>query len=378
MPRVLITAAEVSGERHAAKLVRAMQSLRDGIEFHGLGGEAMREAGVHLLADTVSNARMGLGALLRAREVWRLLRKTSAQYRAHRPDLHICVDSWTMNSHFARLAKRFGVPVLYYVAPQTWASREGRVRAMRRVIDRLACILPFEQDYFRSRGIHATFVGHPLFDDLPRERLPLQGGRFPDAPPVIALPAGSRRSVARANFPRQLAVARRIRAVFPDARFLVPTTANTDAVVRETIGSLDWIEPRRDAFDEVARRADLAITVSGTAAVQLAAWGVPMIVVYAGSRLLWHGLGRWMIRTRTFSLVNLLSADPSRRTVPEFVPWYGSVAPVAECAIDLLRSPQKRSEQRRGLAEMIARIEGVGASERAARLAIDMLDRRGT
>lgn len=373
MPRVFITAAEISGERHAAKLVRALRILRPDVELEGLGGPSMHQAGVHLLADTVGNARMGLGALLRAGEIWRLLRRTRAHYQCRKPDLHICVDSWTMNRHFAALAKRFGVPVLYYVAPQTWASREGRVRAMRRGIDRLACILPFEQDYFRSHGVNATFVGHPLFDELPADRSPAQGPRFPDVPPVIALPAGSRRSVAKANFPRQLAVAGRIRGAFPGARFLVPTTANTDAVVREGIGGIDWIEPRRDAFDEVARQADLAITVSGTAAVHLAAWGVPMIVVYAGSRLLWHAIGRWMIRTRTFSLVNLLSADPSRKIVPEFVPWFGSVGPVAECAIDLLRHPEKRDAQKRALAEMVSRIEGVGASERAARLALELM-----
>jgi lipid-A-disaccharide synthase len=374
MPRVFVTAAEISGERHAAKLVRALRALRPEIEFDGLGGPAMRDAGVNLLADTVGNARMGLGAFLRAREVWALLHQTRARYRSHKPDLHICVDSWTMNSHFAKLAKRFDVPVLYYIAPQTWASREGRVRKMRRVIDRLACILPFEQDYFRSHGVNATFVGHPLFDDLPRDRAPAPGPRFPDVPPVIALPAGSRRSVARANFPRQLAVARLIRDAFPGARFFVPTTANTDAVVREAIGSLDWVEARRDAFDDIARRADLAITVSGTAAVHLAAWNVPMIVVYAGSRVLWHALGRWMIRTRTFSLVNLLSADPSRKIVPEFVPWFGPVTPVAECAIELLRDSAKRSAQKRALAEMISRVDGAGASDRAARLALELLD----
>lgn len=372
MPRVFISAAEHSGEQHAAKLACALRGLVPGVELHGLGGPRMREAGVTLLADTVSGAAMGWRALLRAREVLALLKRTRGHFDAWTPDLQICVDSWTMNRQFASLARSRGIPVLYYVAPQTWASREGRVKVMRQVIDRLACILPFEEGYFRSHGIDTTFVGHPLFDDLPRDRVIPTGPRFPDRDPLIALPAGSRRSVAKANFPRQLAVARQIRSRFPAARFVVPTTPLTDPIVRGAIGGLGWITATLDRFDETVRDADLAITVSGTAALHLAAWNVPMIVVYHGNPVLWHAVGRWMIRTRTYSLVNLLS-DPSNPIAPEFIPWFGSTTPVADRAIAYLENPTQLHEQRRRLAELVASLDRTGASARAAEMARQML-----
>jgi lipid-A-disaccharide synthase len=372
MPRVFITAAEHSGESHAAKLALALRERIPDIQLDGLGGPRMRDAGVHLLADTVANAAMGLKALLRAREVLDLLRQTRDRFTECRPDLLICVDSWTMNSQFARLARELKIPVLYFIAPQTWASREGRVARMRECIDRLACILPFEEAYFRNHGINTTYVGHPLFDDLPQDRTPAPGPRFPDCRPLIALPAGSRRGVARANFPRQLDVAKQIREAFPDAQFVVPTTEATDAIVRDCIDGLDWIEARLDAFDDLVRQADLAITVSGTAALHIAAWNVPMIVVYHGNWLLWHTIGRWIVKTRTYSLVNLLG-NRETHIVPEFIPWNGATRPVAERAIEMLKHPEQLQSQRAQLATLIAEQDRPGASARAADIAVQML-----
>ena len=145
----------------------------------------MAAAGATIHHETVGDAAMMHHALGRVREVWRLLKWTREHYATDPPDLHVCVDSPAMNFHFAKLAKRFGVPVLYYVAPQLWAWREGRMKKIRRWVDRVACILPFEEQYFREHGIRATFVGHPLFDELPAR--PRDARRRP------ALPASDRR-----------------------------------------------------------------------------------------------------------------------------------------------------------------------------------------
>jgi lipid-A-disaccharide synthase len=374
--RIFITVAEVSADLHAAHLIRSLKSLDPSIIIEGLGGPEMRAAGAVIHHETVKSAAMGFSAALRAPEVIRLLSWTRNHFKTCRPDLQICCDSWGMNKYFAKLADGMGVPVLYYIAPQVWASREGRVKRLRKWVDQLACILPFEEAYFRGHGVRATFVGHPLFDELPARQPRQVGANFGDRPPVVGLLPGSRRGEAAKNLPAMLRVAERIRKRFPGVKFLVPTTAGTDAVVREVVagqgaGPTD-VECRENAFDEVVPLCDLCITVSGTATLHVAGHLVPMLVVYRLSPITWHGFGRWMVRTRTFALVNLLS-EGRRHIVPEFIPWFGEPEPVAEKAIALLSDPALRSAQVDQLAKLIASLDKTGASMNVAKLAIGMI-----
>jgi lipid-A-disaccharide synthase len=362
----------VSGDANAARLAVELKKLDPDILIEGHGGAAMREAGVQIHRDTVSRAAMGLKAVLRTVEVHKLLAWTRKYYQKTPPDLHICVDSWSMNWLFARLAKKAGKPVLYCIAPQAWASRPGRVKRLRQYVDRLACILPFEKEWFSSRGVNTTFVGHPLFD-----RVPAKIEAPPRYFPTVGLLPGSRRGVAKANFGPLLDVAAEIVREFPNVRFVVPTTRNTDGIVREEVerrGRTNRYTMAIDSFDRLVPRCDLCITVSGTAALHVAAHNVPMIVVYRGNWLLWNLLGRWIINARTFSLVNILS-PAGKKIAPEFVPWHGSAKCVAKCALDYLRHPEKLAEQRKELAEMIAPLNVPGASKKVAEMAIELMNR---
>jgi lipid-A-disaccharide synthase len=382
--RVFITVAEVSGDRHAAQLIHALRELDPTLQIEGLGGPEMKGAGAVVHHETVSNAAMGWRGALRAAEVWRLLRWTKRHFRHHPPDLQVGVDSPSMNFHFAKLAKARGIPVLQYVAPQLWAWREGRMKKLRRRVDHVACILPFEEGYFRSHGVAATFVGHPLFDELPPHRPPPPPqARFPHRPPVIGMLPGSRTSVAHANLPRLIQVAAHVWSVHPDATFLVPTTAATDGPVTRMIKDL---APRvmlasfavgRDAFDEMVPKCDLCLTVSGTATLHVAGYNVPMIVVYHGNPVLWNGIGRWLVKIPTRTLVNLLAGGPhataEQHVTPEITPWYGPVGPVAELALDYLRHPTKLEDQRAKLAELVGKLDRPGASMNVARLVTGMM-----
>lgn len=371
--RVFITAAEVSGDRHAGQLALALRRLDPEVLIEGLGGSEMEAAGVHLLHETVGKASMGLRALLRAREVFRLLRSTRRHFLEHRPSLLICVDSWAMNRHFAALAKKMRIPVLYYISPQVWASRPGRVKVMRRLVDHVACILPFEQQYLRDRGIKATFVGHPLFDELPPGATTRHSNRGQGLRnPLIGLAAGSRRTVARQNAPRLMEVADHIRAHIPTACFVSPTTSATHAIVQQAAQGRDYVRVEQDVFDRVIPDCDLCITVSGTATLHIAAYNVPMVVVYYGHPLAWHLLGRWLIKTRTFALVNLLNED-RRPIVPEYIPWNGPVDAVVHEALGLLQRPDKSARQREALARLVASLDHRGASENTARLALGLM-----
>src|SRR5260221_366567 len=353
MPRrIFITAAEVSGDLHASHLIRALRELSPDLIIEGHGGQKMREAGAVIHRETTAKAAMGLSAIARVKEMFGLIKWTREYYRRLPPDLHICVDSPALNFHFAKIAHAVGTPVLYYVAPQLWAWREGRMKKLRKWVDRVACILPFEEAYFRSHGVNATFVGHPLFDELHEPAGAARPVReFGDAP-VIGLLAGSRRSEAARNFPRMLEVAATIRKRFSNARFLLPTTAATDPIVRghvEALADASPFEIREGAFDEFVPRCDLAITVSGTATLHVALHNTPMIVVYYGRPLTWNAVGRWLIRTRTYALVNLLATDgalassgrvtPAMHIGPEFIPWYGSTGPARAAPIYLLSNP---------------------------------------
>jgi lipid-A-disaccharide synthase len=266
--------------------------------------------------------------------------------------------------------------VLYYIAPQLWASREGRMRKMREVVNKLACILPFEEGYFRGHGVNATFVGHPLFDELPQDRSRPPGPHFPELPPVIGIVPGSRRGEVKANLSHLLDVARRMLAVFPAARFLIPTTSAVDEMVRREvseslpIGS-GQIEIAMNQFDSLIPRCDLVLCKSGTSTLHVAAWGVPMIVVYRINPVLWHAAGRWVIKTKKIALVNILAGNID--LVPEFVPWYGSNQPVAELAIRFLQTPGMLAQQRKRLEALIATLDKRGASANVAGMAMEMI-----
>ena len=389
MPRrVFITVAEVSGDLHASHLIHSLRSLDPELIIEGHGGPQMRAAGAKIHTETTANAAMGFSALARVKEMFALLKWTRRHFRAAPPDLQICVDSPALNFHFAKAAHAVKTPVLYYVAPQLWAWREGRMKKVRKWVDKVACILPFEEAYFRSHGVDTTFVGHPLFDELKQpagEAKPVRD--FGDAP-IVGLLAGSRRSEAARNFPRMLEVAAAIRGRFAGARFLLPTTAATDPIVRGQVAALAEGSPfeiRQGAFDEFVPRCDLVLTVSGTATLHVALHNTPMIVVYYGRPLTWNAVGRWLIKTRTYALVNLLAAEPelassgrvtpAMHIVPEFIPWYGSTQPVAEHAISLLSDPTKLADQRERLAALARKLERPGASMAVARMAVEMMNK---
>ena len=221
--RLFITVAEVSGDKHAAQLIRELRVIEPDLIIEGIGGPEMAAAGATIHRNTVIKAAMGWRGILRAGEVYRILHWTGRSFDENRPDLWIGVDSPSMNFHFARAAHERGIPTLQYVAPQLWAWAIWRMKKLRRWVDQVACILPFEEEFFRGHGVHATFVGHPLFDELPpRQAIALQD-RFPNRPPVIGLLAGSRAIGSRRRIsPACSAWPSALRASFRVQRFSFP------------------------------------------------------------------------------------------------------------------------------------------------------------
>ena len=375
---VLITACEASADMHGAGLIRAVRRIEPGIEFVGLAGPLMRQAGCQAVDDLTDRSAMLLGAVGSARHAARALWRVDRFLRTGQPQAAVLIDSPTLNLPLARRCKGRGLPVMYYVAPQVWAWGRFRLGKIRRRVDRLVCILPFEPEYFRRAGIDATYVGHPLFDHLasrPVDR-ELVGRLRAGGEPVVALLPGSRMHVIREVLPGQLEAARAISRRFPKARFLVSAASDrANAHIDEALaGGGLAVRVCRDERAEMIAAADLALVASGTTTLEVAYHGTPMIVMYNVSRWLYHLLARWLIQTRYLSLINVLGG---REVVPEFMPYYRSAEPIAQAALEMLVHPHRLGRMREELLELIEPLAKPGASEAAARVLLDMLGARG-
>lgn len=362
---------------HAAALVRAARTLLPAVQFYGLTGPRLRELGVRSVYDLTAHAAMLGGVVGVVGHAWRALRAVERAWADERPDLVVLLDSPELNLKLARRAKRRGFRVLYYIAPQTWAAREYRNRQIARDVDRLACILPFEESYFRRQLIYADYVGHPLFETLrtqtPRadvvQRLRATGQ------PVVALLPGSRRHVIDTMLPLQLEVVRRLRAA---GRAVEPVVSciSPDRVpqVRKHVYASGFAAQIVTADNaSLLSAADLVLVASGTATLEVAYHRKPMVVMYDAGRWLRlpHRLfGRFVLKTPHLSLVNILAGA---RVVPEFMPFVNDLNAVAAVAGQLLRDDTWRRIMVRQLDELVRPLEASQASAAVCRMIADML-----
>ncbi len=364
---VFISVAEDSADLYAAQVVRAARVRLGNVRFRGLTGPRLRAEGVETLADLASQAAMLTDALRLAGRAWRILRAVERLFQACPPRVALLLDSPELNLRIARLARRHGVPVLYYIAPQTWASRPWRVRQMGRCIDVLACILPFEVEYFRCRGIVAEYVGHPLRELLAVQRPdPQRAASLRRLGRVVALLPGSREHVIRRVLPVQIEVVRRLRGAGCEVVPVVSAVdARREALIRQLLVRIGAGEVRT-LIDNASLlgAAELALVASGTATLEVALRGVPMVVMYQIGSLAsaaYRAAGRWLIRTPHLSLVNILAG---RRLVPEFMPSVRDVDAVARVAAQLLSDDPWRGTMQAGLRALAATLGDAPASER--------------
>jgi lipid-A-disaccharide synthase len=382
MSDVLLSVGDASGDGAAADFVAALVRRRPGTRFAGLGGPEMEKAGVRLVADSHALAVGGLLELLPdARGIARAWRALAARLRAAPPDLVVLVDSSGFNLPLAKRARRLGCAVLYYVAPQVWAWRPGRARVLAGRVDRLAVTLPFEVDAFAVAGIRADFVGHPLVDRLGRagavsdpvaDRLAL--GLDP-AVPMVALLPGSRRNEVRHILPVFLETARILHARDPRLSFALPVAPGIDRgplearvrAARLPAGlRIALVDGRSHS---VLRACDVAVVKPGTGSLEAALLGRPQVVAGRGHPLS-AAIVRRLVRVPFMALPNLIAGTS---VVPEFLQAEAVPARIAD-ATGALRDGPARAAQLRALADLRARLGPVGAAERVADIAEEMLD----
>ena len=375
-PLIFISAAEPSGDRHGASLIRAVLTLCPSARFVGVAGPCMVAAGCDRIFDMTRHAGMLLGAMRIVPQAVAMLTTSDRHLRRYPFDAVVVIDSPTLHLPLADRAHSAGIPVLYYIAPQMWAWGAYRIYKLRHRVDRLAVILPFEEAYFRAQGVDATYVGHPLAEQLAQNAAnpkTIQEIRSRGAP-VMALLPGSRRHVVAEVLPGQLDVATRVATTFPGATFGVSVAGDAVAPIIERLvkasglgtGSIRLFPEHRA---ELIRAADLVLVASGTTTLEVALHTRPMIVMYNGSRALYQLIGRWLIQTPHLSLPNILAG---RAIVPEFMPYYRSTTPIADRAVELLRSEPARSVMSQELAEVTEPLRSSRASERTAAMLLEL------
>lgn len=379
-PRIFVSVAEQSADEHAASLIRAYLEASPKAAFAGLAGPAMRDVGCECFQDMTAGSAMAAAAVRRAPEAWLLLRRLKRYLRSRQFDAAVLVDSPALNLPIAKVCRKAGLPVLYYIAPQTWAWGGWRVNKIRSRVERLACIWPFEEAYFREKGLRAEYVGHPSLDRLMATRIDegVVARVRQDAPMVVGLLPGSRGHVVQEVLPGQLEAARMLSLRFRKARFfLMPANREVQQEAQGQIKRkglripLEVLDPEMDKASAL-RAADLVLAASGTITLEVMYHRVPMIVMYNASRILYHLVGRWVIRTPYLSLPNILAG---REIVPEYMPFYRSVDPIVACAVELLSTPTSLERMRNDLQQTLAPMMKPGAARRTAEILREMTGR---
>lgn len=369
---VFVSAAEPSGDTHCAAMIKALRQKSPDIKIVGIGGPKMAAAGCELLASPVDRAAMLVGAAKEYFYFYGVYRKIKRFLQQNTVDMVVVCDSPAFNFHVAKAAKKMGITTLFYVAPQLWAWAAWRIRKLRRCCDKLCCILPFEEEWFRSRGVDTSFVSNPLLDPV-EEDLETCIKTYQDYQPKslrLALMPGSRGHEIGSLWEPMQQIALRLRQELPQASF-VTVAANEDrrhALEAAQIPGFTC-EYTVDSVRETAKGADLTLVSSGSATLEVASAGCPMLVMYKAAKLTILLLS-WMVNTDIYSLVNLVA---EKRLVPEFMPTFDSIDPLVDKALALARDPDQMAALSRELIDITLPLAQSKANEEVARIILDRL-----
>lgn len=400
--RIFFSVGEPSGDLHAANLIRQLRQRCEHLEAVGYGGPQMAAAGCQLHADLTQLAVMWFArALLNLHKFWDLASRADRYMRHHRPDAVVLVDYPGFNWWIARRAKVHGIPVFYYTPPQIWAWAPWRVKKMRRLVDHVLCSLPFEESWFRQRGCHATFVGHPFFDEVRRQTLDetfLAQQQSQPGPLVTILP-GSRTQEVSHNLPWFLKAAYRVWQSVPQARFAVAAFKPRHAeMARQMVLAAGEDEGRRGKGEgrtegrpvievysgrtpELMRLADCCMACSGSVSLELLYHTKPTVILYWVNRAAF-AVQKYFRKVKYITLVNLLSTgelypadlspydpaqlDAEKVLFPEYLTCEDKSDQVAGHVIEWLTDPAKRASRVAALEQLKAQVAHGGASSRAA------------
>ncbi len=374
--RVLISAGEASGDRLGAGLAKALLRRRPDLDLVGMGGARMERAGVELVQDSEEVAVVGIVEVLsHLPAIRRAMERLRWSMLESPPDLLVPIDFPDFNLRLAAAAGRAGVGVVYFVSPQIWAWRRGRLRKIRELVRRMLVLFPFETAFYETAGIPVTFVGHPVADRVSEQsvedlrlRVGAEAGRR-----IVALMPGSRAGEIRRHLPPMLDAARRLADRDPRLQFLITSAPGAD---REGIVGaaadfgIESILIHEGDFPEILKICDAGVVASGTASLEAAVTGLPIVVVYRVNPIS-YGIGRMLVRLDDVALPNLVAG---RRVVPELIQGECTGERIAATLSDYLDDPEKTARVRKELGQIQGKLGGPGVFDRAADALIAELD----
>jgi len=364
--KFLIVAGEASADMYGAEVARALRRKFDNAQFYGLGGPRMRNAGVELEGDISKTAVVGpFEALSSLGILYSVFRRLADRAEAEPPSAAVLIDFPDFNLRLAKRLKHAGVPVVYYVSPQVWAWREGRVKQIQELVNKMLVILPFEEEIYRKAGVDVEFVGHPLIDMVratkSKEEFCDDHGIDPRKT-IVALLPGSRRKEVRFVLPTMCEAAVLILAKKPDAQFVLPLASGLDRkFVQEMIHGVPVKVIANDTYNAV-RYARTAIVASGTATLETALLGTPEVIVYRISQATWM-LGKFLLRVRLFGIVNIILGE---EVVPELFQDKMTPQAVSQTALRLMDDVWIQSRIRANYEKLRRQLGSGNVAERVA------------
>ena len=373
----MIIAGEASGDLHASRLVRAMNDKDPSFFFFGIGGNALKDAGVRILFDSSELAVVGITEVFsKIPHIFKALSTSKNLLKSLRPELIILVDYPDFNFKVAAYAKKLGIPVLYYISPQIWAWRQGRLKKIKKIVDYMAVILPFEAEYYKKQNIPVSFVGHPLLEADAFQKNKEINIKKEDETNLytIGLLPGSRYGEILRHLPVLLESAEILNNKLKNIKFIISRASSVkkefvEDIVNKHRGRAEY-ELTSDSVINICAKSSLIVAASGTVTLETAITGTPMVIIYKMSAAS-YWLGRALISVPHIGLANLVAG---KSIVPELIQSKASPENIAEKVYEMLNNPSELKKIREELFELRKKLGGIGASKRVTDIAAGMLN----